>query len=240
MIDNQTLHSLAEKRPLFHSEDDFKFSLAQHLASKSDKIRIEVPQELSVGLKGKKGNKIVRYIYDLVIHVNDKVIPIELKYKTKALDNFNFKVPNETFLLKNQSGHPNTLRNVRKDVFRIEQFLERNKKSSIGFVIFLTNDRRYWKGNKSKYKPLAYNYELKDNQCIGGKDKGWCYERFKGRKPNNHWTIRGDYSKLHLNGSYKICWHDYEGKRGSSLSKCSVARTSPSFRFIIVKIEKPN
>jgi hypothetical protein len=48
VISIQLLNKLAAKRPVFHSEDDFKFSLAQLFYSESESVRLEVPQKILV------------------------------------------------------------------------------------------------------------------------------------------------------------------------------------------------
>jgi len=80
------------KRPIFHSEADFQFSLAWDIqrAYPTADIRLEYPPE----------NEPNRYI-DILVRNKEYSYPIELKYKTKKLS---ATIGDEQFHLKDHSA----------------------------------------------------------------------------------------------------------------------------------------
>ena len=224
-ISIQLLNELAAKRPVFHSEDDFKFSLAQFVCSESESVRLEVPQKINLSYRSskKKHNSILKY-FDMVIFRNGKKIPVELKYKTKKhkeSDAYKDENLDELFSLKDQGARTEGLFSFRKDIYRIEKFLESNNDSEEGYVVILTNDNNYRKAQKEN--TIAFNYSFHNGATIEGRDFGWNYN---GEK-KNHWTTKGDKSMiLDLNGSYKIKWEKYENDPNA-----------PDFYFLIIQVK---
>lgn len=152
------LESLSKKRPLFHYETDFQFSLAWEIKNIFGED-VEVRLEYFIG-EDKKGNR--QYIDILVMDKRKKkCIPIELKYKTRQESDGNFnhegiEVKGETFVLKNQSADNDGRYLIYKDIERIQNLIngkiDDNSKKCYnldnmeivkGYVIFLTNVAQY-------------------------------------------------------------------------------------------------
>jgi hypothetical protein len=122
----KVMEKLAERRPIFHSEADFKFALAwqiQRMLPRFD-VRLEYPategQHLDVLLIGRN----VR-------------LGIELKYKTGTLS---VVCRHERFELKKHGGG---CYDYLKDVKRLEELVKCGAINR-GYALFLTNDRMYW------------------------------------------------------------------------------------------------
>ena len=87
------LFKLGEKRPIFHSEADFQHSLAWEIhLQKNSELRLEYPY--------RKDPETI-YQVDIVVLEKDKIIPIELKYKTKEFNKIIYK---EMYSLKNHGA----------------------------------------------------------------------------------------------------------------------------------------
>ena len=140
----KALLALSKTRPIFHSEADFQFALALKLKESDFEIRLEKPYLLN--------NKRLRL--DIEIH-NKKFekYAIELKYKTKKLlTDYN----NEEFNLKSHYAQNDGAFLFWKDVYRINQLIKNDKQLNFksGFVIFLTNDNRYYESDEEGNKNI--------------------------------------------------------------------------------------
>lgn len=115
------LENLARRRPVFHSEDDFKFELAWELNqhAKMEQVQIEFPFHLD-DEKDSKGNP-RNLRLDLRVSVGKQRYGIELKYKTKALE---FEKDDLKFKLRNQSAVDQGRYDFMKDVWRIERLIQ--------------------------------------------------------------------------------------------------------------------
>lgn len=179
------LIELSKKRPVFHSEADFQHELAWLLHSEFPKanIRLEKPYA--------KENQKLEYV-DVFANIDGKKYFIELKYKTKRLEE---EINGEKFYLKNQGAQDCGRYDFWKDVSRIESWVNENN-NSFGYVIFLTNDHSYLKSPKEK--SYSYNFRITDKRddCVGklGHLGGYNVGREK---------------EIVLKNSYKLVWQDY-------------------------------
>ena len=179
------LIELSKKRPVFHSEADFQHELAWLLHSEFPKanIRLEKPYA--------KENQKLEYV-DVFANIDGKKYFIELKYKTKRLEE---EINGEKFYLKNQGAQDCGRYDFWKDVSRIESWVNENN-NSFGYVIFLTNDHSYLKSPKEK--SYSYNFRITDKRddCVGklGNLGGYNVGREK---------------EIVLKNSYKLVWQDY-------------------------------
>jgi len=126
------IKSLSTKRPIFHSEHDFKFALAWEIQSfyPSSKVRLEVPCN---------GGKI-----DILVIYKNHSYPIELKYKKLKLD---ITIDEEKFSLSKDGAHTDNVPKFINDIYRVENNSETlNGGMRLGFTIWLTNDHIYWNG----------------------------------------------------------------------------------------------
>ncbi|GHU76691.1 hypothetical protein FACS189461_4560 [Spirochaetia bacterium] len=85
--------NLRNQRKVFCSEKDFQFALAWEIQQFYTKATVRLEYCPSPG----KNIHI-----DIVVELNNKMYPIELKYKTKA---FTAEINNEPYYLKNQYAH---------------------------------------------------------------------------------------------------------------------------------------
>ena len=107
---DKCLLSLSKKRPLFHSEADFQFALAWEiqLAYPQANVRFEyAPKDFS------------NMHIDIVVFIDQHIIPIELKYKTAKL---NAIYNSEMYNLKSHGAQDCGKYDCLKDLQRIEKF----------------------------------------------------------------------------------------------------------------------
>ncbi|MHA1574762.1 MAG: hypothetical protein ACTSXL_01275 [Alphaproteobacteria bacterium] len=182
------LKKLSESRPVFHSEADFQHSLAIEIKGKypEAKIRLEVPFE-------ENGDN--RNATDLIVTINEKVIPIELKYKTKKLEK---EIEGEKFNLITQGALNINSWAFFNDIKRIEDFGKKEK----GFVIMITNDSSYYKDFKKGEKKCYYeDFKLHNNKSITKRKFNWgggrCGDKYLG---------------IEIKGDYPLSWEDYGNK----------------------------
>ncbi len=128
----QVLDSLRSKRKLFSSEADFQFALAWTIKELYPRVEVRlewIPVDYNPNI----------YI-DIVVLDDGRLIPIELKYKTKKTDKL---VDGERFVLKNQSAQDLGRYDFLKDIQRIEFIKKHFSNFSEGYAILLTNDPYY-------------------------------------------------------------------------------------------------
>lgn len=151
---------------------------------------------------------------DMVVIFRNKRIGYEFKYSTKKLiDN------DENGLqlnLKEQSANDIVRYSFRKDIYRLEQLVQRGDIEK-GYAILLTNDLNIINLASEKKGYLDDNYRFTDR--IPAKDMGWNNEKY----PVEHWTRKGDKDFITtLKKDYPIEW-----KRNS----CQF-----DFRYCIVEV----
>lgn len=209
------LLSLAEKRPVFHSEADFQFSLAWEIQQQYQEaeIRLECPFAFETDDN--------RYI-DIVVCYNDEVIPIELKYKTKEV---HILWRDELYDLKKHMGQSKVRYDCLKDIQRIENFSTNNDSSHYkflkGYIIWLTNDKSYWESECATRK--CQEFSIKEGAIKSG-EMNWCENPALG-------TIKGRKEAINLTGEYKIEWKRYKNLEDGCTRNCD-------FRYVILEIKK--
>lgn len=155
---------------VFCSEADFQFALAWEI-QKQDKdaaVRLEYPMKNPLG----KGTIYI----DIAVFCNsDEMIPIELKYKTKAFSGENEN--GEFIFLKEQGAHDYGCYDFLHDAMRLER-LQNNPvywlggqsqkcRVSCGYAIFLTNDPNYWNPREENTRPSRYDdFRIYDGRKI--------------------------------------------------------------------------
>lgn len=250
------IQELQKKRKLFHSEDDLKFELG-FLIKKSNprsEIRLEKPTKLEFSTKNNRLKpELHRAPLDIVVIIDTIQIPIEIKYKTLALSIEKgrkmaapYLINHEYFDLANQGASDLGRFNFRKDILRIEKFIEDPiNNATFGYCLMITNDKDYW--NEPKSNSLAHNFSL-HGKTIRFFDFGWNYPsnmhekyiNFENQwvdKKNNskkHWTCKGDlFLDLTLAKDYKIKWDEYSKiDQGFNMEK----PINSEFKYLLVKI----
>ena len=212
----QILRSLAQCRPVFHSEADFQHELAWILREEYPELqpRLEYPFE------GPKNASC-----DIMLLQNGAVaMALELKYFTKA---FEGEVRGEQFNLRDQLAHDTRSYDTLKDITRMENFLEKHPKKRAA-VIALTNDPRYWKGPEGKKKNpgeevIYAEFVLQEGKELTGL-RGWAPEASEGTK-------KGREEPIHLRDCYTMRWQDYSHIEGQKHGL---------FRFLHIPVQAPS
>lgn len=213
-------------RRFFVSEADFQHAFAIELREtfKSDDARIYL--EFPVRQKDKNV-----YI-DILIEIAGRLFPIELKYKTKCIDDCYQPYENMPIeiqeILKNQSAQDLGCYHFWKDINRIETLIAENKVVA-GVCIFITNDSYYWKG-KCKETSQAWAFRVSDGLHNKG-EYDWNTKHVdkiaKFISSNNGFRINNDYTflwqKFHeivtetggsvKNGLFKYLFVEIPGKK---------------------------
>ena len=220
---------LKKEKRIFCSEADFQHTLAwtikKKYKSKIKKIYLEYP---FIKLQEEHNH------LDILIILNDnKIIPIELKYKTtypgankdkkgKLYNNYKEKIK---FKVRNQGAKNYGCYNYIKDISRIEMFkddkmFKDNFKE--GYAIFLTNDSSYWKKGNSKSD--YYNFSIYHKRHIE-KD-----ETLTWKYPEKH----NLYPEIKIKGTYDFYWNPYYKKCKEYKSKENFGE----FKYLITTIKQ--
>ena len=184
------MRELAKKRPVFHSEDDFKFEFGFLLREKYGNVRLERPFYLNDDSK-----------IELDVEVDGR-IAIELKYK-KAL--FKQNINDELFDLSKDGKTTYSRYDIVKDAWRVKSLID-EKHHSLGFTIVLVNVREYWSSVKERNKDKQF--ELTENRKFI-KGKSLVLKDSKNKD---------QYRPIEVNFNEEIKWIDYsteEGKNGT-------------------------
>ena len=183
---------LKQKRPIFHSEADFQYSLARE-------IRKMFP-DTDVLLEWKFGNRHL----DIFVKINDDSYAIELKYLTKKTKPEVIDINNEQFYLKTQVPAVDAY-NCLKDIQRIEELSDTHGFKA-GFVIWLTNDNYHWMKPSGRQDTQFEDFRIYDGITKTGEMK-WK----EGAK------LQKSYEKpLNLTCSYEINWKHYSDIKQSA------------------------
>ena len=241
----ELVEELKDTRPVFNSEDDFKFSLAWLIKEKYRKhIEIRLEKRMNnnrdtsssgVGDKKKKNQRIDIFI---IVKNNKEKIGIELKYFTAKIewrDNNN----EETFILADQYANDIKCYDAWKDVERLEDFIEKGFINR-GFVIWLTNVNSLTKNpaeTKKRNSNKTYHDAFKifnGREINGPKKLKWDKKASKG-------TNKGRDEEIIIKGNYKVCWKVYrdlsneerkiDGKRSKNEESNMV------FKYAILKVQ---
>lgn len=209
MIIEDSLSALSHSRPIFHSEDDFKFAFAWQLQkdNASARIRLEVPV----------GSKEV----DMLVREGANTYFVELKYKKRALE---CEHGGEKFSLSEQSARDNGRYDFLRDVSRLEQLTAENPNSA-GYAILLTNDDGYWnvpRVSSRSSPPNDFSMRIHEGrQCEG--TLGYSLLAAPG-------TTKGRGTGLELKGSYRMAWKNYSS---------DLAPSRGTFRYLMQKVVNP-
>ncbi len=188
MIDIANLMKiLATERKAYFSEADFQyaFSWAAHKQFPKSAVRLERPI--------KANGKLLHL--DFQIQLPDKLIAVELKYKTR---NLVIDSECESYNLSNHGAQDFGRYDFIKDIVRLENITSSLEKCD-GHAILLTNDNAYWKPRFKDTADKAFN--LSEGNILNG-EMAWTETASIGTKKNRE-------SSLVLNGSYKLNWKDY-------------------------------
>ncbi len=201
----EILGELSIKRPVFESEDDFKFSLAWKIKEEYEeyKSKIDIRLEKKIYWKNEDEEKEKNQRID--IFIEPWKIGIELKYYTAGFEYFDTK-NNEKIILANQGAENLKYYDAWKDVERLEEFVREGfiKK---GYSIWLTNMEALYKKEEDhkmkKNKPGYYDFRIWDGREINP------HEKMEWGKNLKESTIKGRKEPITITGRYKVKWENY-------------------------------
>jgi hypothetical protein len=181
---DSTLSQLAEQRPIFESQSDFRDALAHQL--KSQGWGVSTNRELGTGMKA-----------DIWAEAPEKDnVVIEVRYKTSKLactHNGN------TFMLKNQAAQDISRYDYLKDVQKLEQIVN-SRPGTKGYSIMITNDHLYW-NKPTKQRSVDEDFLLYNGKTVSGNLK-WSNDAGFG-------TTSGRTDPIYLGSEYSVKWQDY-------------------------------
>jgi hypothetical protein len=180
------MQTLAQSRPVFHSEADFQHAFAWELQKMFPHAQVRL--ELPVVAGGE------RMHVDIWVVIDGQPYAIELKYKKRALD---ATVGSERFLLKNDGAQDLGRYDFIKDIVRLER-ISAHMPQVEGYAIILTNDSGYWTGSAGT---IDAAFRLPDGRTLNGA-LSWGLAASKG-------TTATREQALNLGGSHRILWNDY-------------------------------
>lgn len=185
------LADLSSRRPVFHSEADLQFALAQAIAAADPDIQVR----LEVRQPGDRAEYV-----DLVCAKSVRRTLIELKYATTGWVG---KDPSgERFQVKHHAAYDLARRYFIHDVSRLERFTS-EVDSDDGIALMLTNEPGLWNPRVGRRITRDAQFRIHEGRVLEGKLR-W----------GNGGSSQFDQK---LTGSYPAVWRDYsnlEGPRG--------------------------
>lgn len=198
------IKELSQERKVFHSEADFQFSLAW-------KIK-EIYPEAKIGLEY-RSDLIPNIHLDILVDLNGKIIPIELKYVTKGCK---VVCNNEVYSLSQHAAQPIRRYDFIKDIERVETCKSNLKGFTEGYSIMITNDSAYYKEQISSKETICNDFRINEGVTATG-TLSWKNEPSIG-------TIKGREKSIILSNKYNFNWNEY----------CTVEEME--FKLLIVKV----
>jgi hypothetical protein len=192
------LSGLAKRRPLFHSEADFKHGLAWEIQQRFP--------ESSVRLEYKPKSVGKRIYLDVWVTDQDRIYAIELKYKTRNLRGC---FQGEDFDLLDQSAQDCGRYDFLTDVERLERLVS-PRRSAVGYAVFLTNDSAYW---------LRPRSETTNDRCFRIHEGRTLAGELRWGAGASFGTMDKRENVISLHGQYQVHWRDYSQPSSDSYGK---------------------
>lgn len=194
--------NLKQKHRFFVSEADFQAAFTWELAQVfQDCPDVKIYREFPVRVYDAQWRTI--YI-DILVVVDGKKYPIELKYKTHKIESDDLYedtgIPIKD-ILKSQAAHDVDSYDCWKDISRIEKLIDSGFAHS-GVFICIANDKYYWNGNCGE-NTLGYAFRMNPGIKRGG-EYNWnlanCTipEKLLKTRPN-----------LYIKNDYEFVWQDF-------------------------------
>ena len=206
----EIMESLSNERPIFYSEADFQFALAWKIQQyhPSYNIRMEYPVTID-----ENNNRNIDIFFD----GDGDRYGIELKYKTRRMNDQGVVINNEQYNLTDQGARDTGMYDTLKDVHRLETLLN-GEMITIGHVIILTNDANYWdtEGDGNAFD----QFQIYDGRMINaGEELEW---------QNNAVQAQGYAEPIRLENDYTCNWTDY--------SKLVDVNKHNEFRYLLFNV----
>ena len=194
---NPVMEALAESRPVFHSESDFKHALSWQIQQTDPSLRIR--QEVGNLIEGPDR----RYVD---IWLPDSGTAIELKYLTRAAVIVH---EDEEFRLRDQSAQDTGRYDFCLDMARLEGIV-RSDKAAAGYAILLTNDHLYW-NPPNKTEAIDADFVIHEEREITG-TLAWSPRAGRG-------TTNGRENPVEISGRYQARWREYSDPEGTGYTR---------------------
>ena len=184
----QVINKLKTRRRVFVSEADFQLEMAWVIKEEypDAKVRLEYCPSFDK-----------RMHIDILVIIDNKWIPIELKYKTKGCI---IQIDGEEYILKEHSAKDVNCYLYLKDIQRIERIKQNVGNFAEGYTVFITNQLNYTKAPRKAdcvYKMFSLEEGIEKSGILE-----WSEHAGAGTKKNNETPIE-------LNNAYTIKWDDY-------------------------------
>lgn len=189
---------LASNTELLFNERDFQMRLSLSFLASKHYDDVDLEYHLPVGQNPSFDNEYDRWetekpSIDIVVRKGEEYIPIELKYKLKAvsgrISRFGEKSPKEVAIVTNQAAQNLGRYAFWKDVKRIELVKKHYRSVDAGLAVFLTNDESYL---KSRVGTNYYAFSMNEGRQVSGV---------------LDWKERNDnYPAIPLEGTYEVRW----------------------------------
>lgn len=182
---------LAKERKLFWSEADFQFAFAWKIQQEypTAKIRLERRQEIT-------NSKKPAYV-DIWVELDNKIYPIELKYKTRTYQAADLN--GEIIRTKTHSAWDVGRHSYLKDIERIENYSCVNGFER-GYAIIITNDEHYYNPELAPSGTTDEDFVIHEGKTIkGNKEMVW-------HSPKN-WAL--SLGSITLRNDYQMKWSLY-------------------------------
>ena len=182
------LATLQQKRKIFVSEADFQLELAWIIKEQypQAKVRLEYCPDFAPNLH-----------LDILVVIDGRWIPIELKYKTKGCRKV---TDGEVFNLKNHAAKDVSCYLYLKDLQRIEYIRDQAPEFLEGYTIFITNDLSYAK-KPLKEDCIYQQFSLEDGITKTGL-LDWSESAGEGTKKHCK-------NPITLQDNYPLKWQKY-------------------------------
>ncbi len=219
------LIKLHEKRPIFHSEGDFQFSLGCEIQSMYPNVKIIVERPLYVERPvdekiPSRGTKPVTEHIDMFLYDGPNRIGIELKFiKAK----FSYKDDWGDYCLKPSLANDLSCYDILKDIHRLENYAQIDKIIDSGYAITITNISTLWKKHcdGSDYD----HFRVFDGRKLHG-TIDWLSDEVAKKKEYRSKSIN-------LNGNYTVNWHEYPKSPKEQESK---KHYNNKFKYMIFEV----
>lgn len=182
---NFILSELKKKRKIFTSEADFQLELAWIIKTEypQAEIRLEYCPTFNSNMH-----------IDILVIINGKWIPIELKYKTKACTK---TIGSLKYNLKTHGAKNINCYLYLNDIQRIEHVKSKSEAFVEGYTIFITNDSSYLTPPQRSNCSYA-SFSVHQNRTIKKGQKNWN---------ENDLLKQQKYPSITLGNNYNISWN---------------------------------
>ena len=191
------IRALAEHRPAFHPEADFRHALAWQIQQRNPSSRVRHEVRTRMDDSGRQY---------LDIWLPDSRTAIELKYLTKLAV---IEYEDEVYGLRDRTANDLGRYDLCRDIARLERIMESGM-AKTGHAILLTNDPQYW------YLPVKPDtndaqFRLHEGRNITG-TLAWAPDTGAG-------TLKGRENPLRIRGAYWAQWQGYSKPEGSGCTE---------------------